>query len=110
MFFPYGSARYPARRNVVRMVFASSRTSPCLASKRSEAMPMVTARRKASIVRIEPTNISVGPSCSPGDRRCHQRPRRNPISDAMIADDHEPNEHKSDRYRIEQLSKARHQL
>ena len=48
-------------------------------------MPMVTARRKASIVRIEPTNISVGPSCSPGDRRCHQRPMRNPISDVMIA-------------------------
>ena len=46
---------------------------------------MVTARRNESIVRIEPTNMFVGPSCSPGDRRCHQRPMRNPKSDIMIA-------------------------
>ena len=62
------------------MAFASSSTVARRASNRSDAMPIVIASRNAMSASSEPTSMSVGPSCSPGSRSCHQRPTRNPIS------------------------------
>src|SRR4051794_29496573 len=77
-----GCWRYPARRYVVRIVFASSWTRARRVSNRSLARPVVMASRNAMRASIEPTRALVGPFFSSSLRRTRQAPTRKPTSNA----------------------------